>query len=186
MSPKHTSFTSIKYCLSINIFSSSTAETLTHAFITSRLDCCNTVLYGILTIDLQDKNAKICLELSCPVAHLLQLQTTHHTYLPHLHWLPIKRQIHFKVVLITHKALNKIATSDEIWQKSSIPFYMNLHHSNLQRANLFQSTNSKTLAMLILPNESSMAEPFVFFCTSTTTQKRKLPKEKKKKIYAMN
>lgn len=180
MSPKHTSFTPIillvyKYSLLLHCGN-------THSCLHNpRLDRCNTVLYGILTDDLQNINAKICLELSCLVAHLLQLQTTHHTYVPHLHWLSIKRQIHFKVILITNKALNKIGTSDVIWQKCSIPFYKNLHHLNLQRANLFQSTNSKTLAMLILPNESSMAETLVFFCTSTTTQKRKLPVERKKK-----
>ncbi len=83
------------------------AECLIHAFISSRLDCCNSLYTGLplSTLDkLQDvQNA---------AARLLTRtrQNEHITpILQRLHWLPIIYRIQYKVLLLVYKALNGLA-----------------------------------------------------------------------------
>ena len=81
-----------------------TVETLMHAFITSRLDYCNSLLYAIPAIDLNKlqrvQNAAARLIRNVP-------RREHITPVLHsLHWLPIKQRINYKIMLFTFKALN--------------------------------------------------------------------------------
>ena len=85
------------------------AETLIHAFITSRLDYCNSILYGLPSTALQklqyvQNSAARLLTRSCSREHITPI-------LRQLHWLPIKKRIQFKILLITYKALNNLAPS---------------------------------------------------------------------------
>ncbi|XP_046873364.1 uncharacterized protein LOC124465555 [Hypomesus transpacificus] len=87
--------------------SSTTAEILIHLFITSRLDYCNSILYG--------SPSKILNKLQYIQNSAARLLT--HTrsrdhitpVLQKLHWLPVPQRIHFKVLLLTHKALHNQA-----------------------------------------------------------------------------
>ncbi|KAK0151579.1 hypothetical protein N1851_007117 [Merluccius polli] len=87
----------------------SAAETLIHAFITSRLDYCNSILYG--------SSSKVLNKLQYIQNSAARLLT--HTrsrdhitpVLQNLHWLPITHRIQFKILLLTHKALNNQAPS---------------------------------------------------------------------------
>ncbi|XP_010792557.1 uncharacterized protein, partial [Notothenia coriiceps] len=87
--------------------SSSAAEILIHAFITSRLDYCNSILYGIPS-NLLNKLQHIQNSAARLLTHTRSRD--HITpILQNLHWLPVRQRIHFKVLLITYKALNNQA-----------------------------------------------------------------------------
>ena len=82
-------------------------ETLIHAFITSRLDYCNSMLYAI-----PDNLLNRLQLLQNSAARLVSLTRKHEHITPvlfPLHWLPIYQRIKFKILLLTYKALNKCA-----------------------------------------------------------------------------
>ena len=82
-------------------------ETLIHAFVSSRIDYCNSLFYGVPNCHLhklqgvQNAAARLIFEESkyCHVTPLLKS----------LHWLPVKYRIIFKVLLITFKAIHGLA-----------------------------------------------------------------------------
>ena len=78
-------------------------EKLIHAFITSRLDYCNSLLYGVPDHHMQklqrDMNASMRLIFWAP-------KHCHITSLPQqLYWLPIRLRIEFKILFTTFKVL---------------------------------------------------------------------------------
>lgn len=85
----------------------SAAETLIHAFITSRLDYCNSILYG--------SSSKVLNKLQYiqnSAARLLTYTRSRDHITPvlqNLHWLPITYRIQFKILLLTFKSLNSLA-----------------------------------------------------------------------------
>ena len=86
-----------------------TTETLVHAFITSKLDNCNSLLFGLpktLLNKLQSvQNA---------AARLITLSRKHHHITPiliDLHWLPVADRIKYKILLLTFKSLNGLTPS---------------------------------------------------------------------------
>ena len=83
-------------------------QIIIQAFITSRLDYCNSLLY-----DSPD----------CTLQKLQRIQNTDARLLTHcnkydhitpvlidLHWLPVRFRIQFKILLLVYKALNDLAT----------------------------------------------------------------------------
>ncbi len=80
---------------------------LINAFMTSRLDYCNALLGGCsacLINKLQMvQNAARVLTRTRKYDHISPVMST-------LHWLPIKHRIDFKILLITYKVLNGLAT----------------------------------------------------------------------------
>ena len=87
--------------------SDSVAETLIHAFISSRLDYCNGVLFGLpnKSIDrlqyVQNSAARV----------LTRTKRWQHITptLKRLHWLPVKHRIHYKLLLLIYKSLHALA-----------------------------------------------------------------------------
>ena len=95
--------------------SCNSTETLIHAFVSSRLDYCNSLLHGLpqAQIDkiqrVQNTAAKLISSNRCSVLY-------------QLHWLPVKYCIEFKILLFTCKAIHGMALNyicKLISQKSS-------------------------------------------------------------------
>ena len=78
-----------------------------HAFVSARIDYCNSILYGIPDCHLnklqriQNAAARLVCQQSryCHITPLLF----------NVHWLPVKFRIVFKILLITFKALKGLA-----------------------------------------------------------------------------
>ena len=85
------------------------AAVVVHAFVTSKLDYCNALLYGLPKYQLQrlqyvqNKAARVVLQMS-RFQHITPV-------LCELHWLPIQYRIIFKILLLVYKALNGISPS---------------------------------------------------------------------------
>jgi hypothetical protein len=80
---------------------------LIHSFVTSRLDYCNCLLYGIT-----DKSLNRLKKVQNTAARIITLSKKYDNITPifkDLHWLPIHLRIHFKILLITYKILNGAA-----------------------------------------------------------------------------
>ena len=83
------------------------AETLVHAFVSSRLDSCNSLLYGLPQTEL-DRLQRV----QNAAARLITRVKGHVHMTPvlrQLHWLPIRKRIQFKILLLTFKAINGLA-----------------------------------------------------------------------------
>ena len=95
------------YVGSESILSSQTAISLIHAFITSKLDYCNSLLYSLPTIHInmiqrvQHAAARLVTN-TLRICHITPI-------LKDLHWLPIKYRIEFKIVLLPFKCLYGLA-----------------------------------------------------------------------------
>ncbi|XP_075342899.1 olfactory receptor 8G17-like [Odontesthes bonariensis] len=95
------------------------AETLIHAFITSHLDYCNGVLYGLPNKAL-DRLQRVQNSATRILTNTKRWQHITPT-LKHLHWLPVKSRITYKILLLTYKSLHTLAPqylSDLIQQHS--------------------------------------------------------------------
>ena len=80
---------------------------MVHSLVTSRLDYCNAVLYG-LPDTLMDR--LWCVQKSA--ARLITMSRKYDHITPimiNLHWLKPRERNHFKVLLLTYKALNGLA-----------------------------------------------------------------------------
>ena len=112
-----------------------TCEILVHAFISSKIDHCNSVLYGIPNYLIN------CLQsVQNAAAHVVTFTKNYDHITPiliKLHWLPVKFRITFKILLIVYKALNGLA-----------PAYIS---NLLSKQNYSRSLRSSTKELLVVP-----------------------------------
>ena len=80
-----------------------------HALITSRVDYCNSLLYGLPATQLN----KIQHVLDAAARLLCRSPRHWHTipFMYNLHWLPVNLRIRFKVLLFAFKAIHGVASS---------------------------------------------------------------------------
>ena len=90
-----------------NHFSQKSFEALIHAFITSKIDYCNSLFSGIPYSSLRP------LQLVQNYAARLVLRENRYTratpLLERLHWLSVSHRVNFKILLITYKCRNDLA-----------------------------------------------------------------------------
>jgi len=79
------------------------AKTLVHAFITSRVDYCNSLFVNLPNKDLV--RLQSILNRAARLIYKLPPFTSTSSYLFELHWLPIKARIEFKICLLVHKSI---------------------------------------------------------------------------------
>ncbi len=84
-----------------------TAEKLVHAFVSSRLDYCNSILYGLPDYEL--RKLQHVQNTAARMVALVKKRDHISPVLRRLHWLPVKHRITFKVLLLTYKALHGLA-----------------------------------------------------------------------------
>ncbi|KAF7648013.1 hypothetical protein LDENG_00163050 [Lucifuga dentata] len=84
-------------------------EVLIHARVTSPIDYCNAILSGI-----PDKLLQIILQIiqNSAARIITRTKSSNHItpILIQLHWLPVHQQIHYKILLLTFKALHNMAS----------------------------------------------------------------------------
>ena len=85
----------------------STTKTLIHAYITSHLDYCNGLLYG-LPKDSINRLQRI-LNTAARLVTLTRKYDSITPILRELHWLPVEFRIQYKIILQVFKALNNMA-----------------------------------------------------------------------------
>ena len=92
-----------------HLLTQSITEKLVHAFITARLDYCNSILYGLLKRLIQR------LQRIQNSAARLVTRTNRDDHiapvLKGLHWLPVQERIMFKILLLTYKTIHGSAPS---------------------------------------------------------------------------
>ena len=87
------------------LLSTKTNETLVHAFVTSELDHCNSLLYSVPKYVIKKLPS-----VQNTAARLIRSSRKFDRITPilfDLHWLPVSERIKFKIILLTHRALHQ-------------------------------------------------------------------------------
>lgn len=111
-------------------------ETIVHALITSRLDYCNCLFYGLPSTQINKlkrvQNAAARLVCNAPRFCLMT------PVLKELHWLPVESRIIFKILLLTFKCINGLA-----------PLYLRSLLKVKQRSTYFLRSNEEPMLLQI-------------------------------------
>ena len=90
-----------------NLIDADTCKLLINSFVTSRLDYCNSLLYGINTRVI-DKLQKVQ-NRAARIITRTKLREHITPVLKHLHWLPIQQRIKYKILCQTYKCIHNLA-----------------------------------------------------------------------------
>ena len=96
-------------------------KTLLNAFVSCRLDYCNSLYAGLPACD---SSTTVGTEWCCkPIWWRVEVWQCHSSLAWRFHWLPIKELIKFKIEVLTYKALNGLAPSYLL--EMLVPFAVN-------------------------------------------------------------
>ena len=129
--------------------SQSDTENLVHAFVSSRIDSCNSLLAGLPTTKLNplirvQKAAARLITKSKKYDHITNIFIQ-------LHWLPITQRIHYKIAILTFKALHALAPS---YLCNLIAWYVPTR--NLRSSNRFLAKQKSTKQSYSLGRKSKL------------------------------
>ena len=132
-------------------------EKLVHAFVTSRLDCCNAMLYGLPVA--QIKRLQHMLHIAARILSITPSSASVTPVLKNLHWLPVTQRIQYKILLLTFKALHGFAPSylSELLQWETKETSMTTRSTNTNRLKP-KTTRTKTFG----ERSFSAAAPFLW------------------------
>ena len=85
-------------------------EAIIHAFVTTNLDYCNEILYGLPKVLLN----RLQLVQNQRAARIVTFTKKHEHIAPSLidlHWLPVEYRIIYKILLLVYKAINGLSPS---------------------------------------------------------------------------
>ena len=144
------------------------------AFVTSRLDYCNSLLYGLPAYQLQKRQRvqNAVARLICNIYRFDHITSA----LYELHWLPVKYRIDFKILLITYKALNGLAATyiaEFIQVKPVSRYSLGTSHQPL-----LQLPSVRTLATLIGDRSFSVGAPKLWNSLPSNIHKASLPRSR--------
>ncbi len=122
-----------------NILDNDTAKTAAHAFVTSGLDYCNSILYGLP--ECQIKRLQLVHNAAARVVVKKRKFDHISEDLKNLHWLPVKSRIDFKLLLLTWKALHDQAP---VYLKELLKYKEDKHDSRVKNALLIPKTRLVT------------------------------------------
>ena len=120
---------------------SSTTEKLIHAFVSSHLDNCNSLLYG-----LPDSQISKLQRIQNSAARLITRSKSrdHITPILHeLHWLPVKYRIMYKTLVLTYKCIHGFAP---VYLQELVQLYQPTRHLRSSSKSLLVSTSTSTVS----------------------------------------
>ena len=127
-------------------FDQDSIKTVVHACVTSKLDYCNSLLYGLPESQIRRLQLvqNTCARLICGQSKFSRITPT----LRDLHWLPVRQRILFKILLIVYKALIGQAPS-YIAELLNLKSHKHTHNlRSTQDTRLLQTTTYKTKVTL--------------------------------------
>ena len=135
--------------------SKSDTEQLIHAFVTSRIDSCNSLLYGLpkYSINRIQRIQNIAARI------VTRSRVTEHItpVLFQLHWLPVSQRIVFKILILTYKCIHSLGPS---YLSSMVNLYVPTR--NLRSADQFKLCHSRSRTKKYGDRAFSIAAPFLW------------------------